>query len=68
MSSKYVVCYGKEYMPGKNKFTEIGVGFETKDGKGIRLQIDIPIILNPTETLFVFLRNSHEKKEGGQSE
>jgi NOL1/NOP2/fmu family ribosome biogenesis protein len=54
--SKYVVCHGKEYIPGKYKFTEIGVGFETRDKKGIRLQIDLTLILSPNEPLFVFLR------------
>jgi hypothetical protein len=56
--SKYVVCVGKEYMPGKNKFTEVGVGFQTRDGKGIRLQLDLTLILSPKDNVFVFLRNS----------
>jgi NOL1/NOP2/fmu family ribosome biogenesis protein len=63
LSSKYVVCVGKEYMPGKRKFTEIGVGFETKDRKGIRLQLDVTLILSPDQELFVFLRNSHKEEE-----
>ena len=56
--SKYVVCVGKEYMPGKNKFTEVGVGFQTRDGKGIRLQFDLTLILSPQDNVFVFVRNS----------
>ncbi len=55
--SKYVVCVGKEYMPGKSKFIEVGVGFQTKDGKGIRLQLDLTLILSPRDNVFVFLRN-----------
>lgn len=60
MASKYVVCVGKEYLPGTHKFTEIGVGFSTKDGKGIELKIDLSLILTPDTKLFVFLRNSHK--------
>jgi len=62
--SKYVVCVGKEYMPGKNKFTEVGVGFSTKDGKGIRIQLDLTLILSPKDNLFIFLRGSHKPEEG----
>lgn len=61
--SKYVVCVGKEYMPGKHKFTEIGVGFETRDHKGIRLQLDLSLILSPEQKLFVFLRGSHREED-----
>jgi hypothetical protein len=63
--SKYVVCVGKEYMPGVNKFTEVGVGFQTKDGKGIRLQLDLTLILSPKDNVFVFLRKS--KPEEGEA-
>jgi len=59
--SKYVVCVGKEYMPGRHKFTEVGVGFETRDKKGIRLQIDLTLVLSPSEPLYVFLRNDSKE-------
>jgi len=66
--SKYVVCVGKEYAPGMNKFTEVGVGFETKDRKGIRLHIDLTLILSPDTNLFVFLRNSHQENSYEQQD
>lgn len=61
--SKYVVCVGKEYMPGKNKFTEVGVGFQTKDGKGIRIQLDLTLILSPGDNIFVFVRKDRSTEE-----
>ena len=61
--SKYVVCIGKEYVPGKHKFTGVGVGFETQDKKGIRIHIDLSLLLTPDTHLFVFLRGSHKEEK-----
>jgi hypothetical protein len=54
MSAPYVICVGKEYKPGKNKFTEIGVGFSTKKGTGIKIQLDLKLILGPNDNIYVF--------------
>lgn len=49
------VCVAKVYQetPVRRTFTQVGVGWLTKEG-GIRAKIDLTIVLGPEDELYVF--------------
>lgn len=54
MKPQWSVCIGTPIADGKQAFTQVGVGWDTKSGGGINFKVNVRVLLGPEDQLYLF--------------